>query len=71
MVIARTFGRKFYRYLDDARAIYTEFTSLIRIAEEDFGKNKQEWSDWMNAIAADLKPVPMMVQNLHSFGFKK
>ena len=49
-------------YLDDARAILTEFahTTLIKITEKDFGKNKQEWSTWINAIATDFKPVPMM-----------
>ena len=49
-------------YLDDARAILTEFahTTLIKITGEDFGKNKQEWSDCINAIATDFKPVPMM-----------
>ena len=49
-------------YLDDMRAILAEFAhgALVKITDRDFGKNKQEWSDWMNAIATDLKPVPMM-----------
>ncbi|MDP7309376.1 MAG: hypothetical protein QF405_17155, partial [Roseibacillus sp.] len=49
-------------YLDDARAILTEFahTTLIKITEKDFSKNKQEWSAWINAFATDFKPVPIM-----------
>ena len=49
-------------YLDDARAVLTEFahTTLAKITEEDFGKNKQQWSAWVNAKASDFKPVPLM-----------
>ena len=49
-------------YLDDARAILTEFahTTLIKITDKDFGKNKQKWSAWVNSNAVDFKPVPIM-----------
>ena len=48
-------------YLDDARAILTEFahTTLIKITGEDFGKNKQKWSDWISAGTSDFQPVPL------------
>jgi hypothetical protein len=48
-------------YLDDFRAILTEFahTSLIRITHEDFGKNKQNWNDWVRSHAHNFNPVPL------------
>jgi hypothetical protein len=48
-------------YLDDFRGILTEFahTTLIRITNEDFGKNKQKWGEWIRSHANDFKPVPL------------
>jgi ribulose 1,5-bisphosphate synthetase/thiazole synthase len=48
-------------YLDDARAILTEFahTTLIKITEKDFGKNKREWTDWISVNVSDFQPVPL------------
>ena len=49
-------------YLDDSRAVFTEFAhaTLIRISGKDFGKIKQKWSDWVRTIATDFEPVPLL-----------
>jgi hypothetical protein len=41
--------------------VTTEFahTTLIKITEKDFGKNKQEWSDWISVNVSDFQPVPL------------
>jgi flavin-dependent dehydrogenase len=49
-------------YLDDMRAVLAEFahTTLIRITNHDFGKNKNEWTGYVNAINDSFKPVPLI-----------
>jgi len=48
-------------YLDDMRAVLAEFahTTLIRITNHDFGKNKSEWTAYANSITGSFKPVPL------------
>jgi hypothetical protein len=48
-------------YLDDMRAVLAEFahTTLIRITNQDFGKNKLGWSAYVNSITGSFKPVPL------------
>ena len=48
-------------YLDDMRAVLAEFahTALIRITNQDFGKNKLEWTAYVNSITGSFKPVPL------------
>ena len=48
-------------YLDDMRAVLAEFahTTLIRITNQDFGKNKHEWASYANSITSSFKPVPL------------
>jgi len=48
-------------YLDDMRAVLAEFahTTLMRITNQDFGKNKLEWTAYANSITGSFKPVPL------------
>jgi flavin-dependent dehydrogenase len=48
-------------YLDDMRAVLAEFahTTLIRITNRDFGKNKHEWIVYVNSITGSFKPVAL------------
>lgn len=48
-------------YLDDMRAVLAEFahTTLIRVTNQDFGKNQGEWTTYVNSIAGAFKPVPL------------
>lgn len=49
-------------YLDDMRAVLAEFahTTLIRITNQDFGKNKLGWTAYVNSITDSFKPVPLV-----------
>ena len=46
-------------YLDDMRGVLAEFahTTLIRITDHDFGKNKHKWTAYVNSIADSFEPI--------------
>jgi len=45
-------------YLDDMRAVLAEFAhdTLVKVSNNDFGKDKQEWNNWLASNISDLKP---------------
>ena len=49
-------------YLDDVRAVLAEFanSTLVKITNTDFGKNKQEWNNWLSLNESSYKPVPLV-----------
>lgn len=48
-------------YLDDMRAILAEcaHTTLSRITNQDFGKDKSAWKQWVSTNASEFRPVPL------------
>jgi flavin-dependent dehydrogenase len=69
LIIARALARSgnidglniLIEYLDDMRAVLAEFahTTLMRITNQDFGKNKLEWVAYVKSITGSFKPVPL------------
>jgi len=45
-------------YLDDMRAVLAEFAhdTLVEVSNYDFGKDKQEWNNWLASNISALKP---------------
>ncbi|UCC22494.1 MAG: FAD-dependent oxidoreductase, partial [Planctomycetota bacterium] len=48
-------------YLDDMRAVLAEFahTTLIKITNNDFGKDKTRWAAYVNSVTTSFEPVPL------------
>jgi len=49
-------------YLDDNRALLAEFahTTLVAIAECDYGKDTRAWWTWLNEVKDSFKPCPLL-----------
>jgi hypothetical protein len=49
-------------YLDDVRAVLAGFanSTLVKITNKDFGKNKSEWNKWLSINESSFKPVPLL-----------
>ncbi len=49
-------------YLDDNRAVLAEFanTALFKITGTDYGKDKQEWKNWLEANEPIIDPVALL-----------
>jgi flavin-dependent dehydrogenase len=54
-------------YLDDMRGVLGEFShgTLVKITKHDFGKNKEEWGNWLTTNKGELTPVAL---EGHPFG---
>ena len=48
-------------YLDDMRAVLAGFAhiSLVKISNEDFGKDKDKWTNWLRRNETSLAPVAL------------
>jgi hypothetical protein len=63
--LARSGSKKGYEilidYLDDNRAILAEYAhnSLTRIQNENYGKNKYMWKQWLERIKDQISPSPI------------
>ena len=48
-------------YLDDMRAVLAGFAhiSLVKVTNEDFGKDKDKWKKWLRRNEISLVPVAL------------